>query len=128
MTIQKFFLKLFSLLQRTELFNGFRIDSKFFVFFIEKYLKKGEHFGPILKLQALNYHNVGDDGHESLPKNANVLQLFQYIIKNFGPKYLYKGLEAKLLQAIVTAGFMFLTYEKISSLIFALSGLEKSIK
>ena len=75
-----------------------------------------------------DYHDLGDGGNESLPKNANVLQLFQYIIKNFGPKYLYKGLEAKLLQAIVTAGFMFLTYEKISSLIFALSGLEKSIK
>ena len=116
------------LLRGPQLFNGFRIDSKIFVFIIEKYLKEGEYFGPISKLQALNDHNLGDGGNESLPKNPNVLQLFQYIIKNFGPKYLYKGLEAKLLQAIVTAGFMFLTYEKISSLIFALSGLEKSIK
>ena len=47
---------------------------------------------------------------------------------NFGPKYLYKGLEAKLLQSIVTAGFMFLTYEKIATLIFALSGLENDEK
>jgi hypothetical protein len=33
--------------------------------------------------------------------------------RNFGSSIFFKGLEAKLLQSIVTAGFMFLAYEKI---------------
>ena len=44
---------------------------------------------------------------------------------NFGVGYLYKGLEAKLLQSVIAAGFMFLTYEQIAAVIFALFGIEK---
>jgi len=33
--------------------------------------------------------------------------------RNFGASIFVKGLEAKLLQTILSAGFMFLAYEKI---------------
>ena len=78
---------------------------------------------PVQVVQTKSRH-----GGENLPKNANFLQMFRYIVSTFGPRYLYKGLEVKLIQSIVTAGFMFLTYEKIASLIFALSGLQKAVK
>jgi hypothetical protein len=38
--------------------------------------------------------------------------------RTFGLRYLYQGLDAKLLQSVTAAGFMFLTYEQISSAIF----------
>ena len=40
--------------------------------------------------------------------------------RNFGVGYLYQGLDAKLLQSVVTAGFMFLSYEKLKTLLFNL--------
>ena len=40
-------------------------------------------------------------------------------------KGLYKGLEAKLTQTVLTAAFMFLTYEKILTFAFSLLGVEK---
>ena len=78
---------------------------------------------PVQVVQTKSRH-----GGENLPANKNFLQIFHYIIVNFGPKYLYKGLDVKLIQSIITAGFMFLTYEKISAIIFALSGLQKAVK
>jgi len=78
---------------------------------------------PVQVVQTKSRH-----GGENLPKNANFLQMFRYVVSTFGPRYLYKGLEVKLIQSIVTAGFMFLTYEKIAALIFALSGLQKAVK
>ena len=40
--------------------------------------------------------------------------------RNFGVGYLYQGLDAKLLQSVITAGFMFLSYEKLKNLLFNL--------
>lgn len=45
--------------------------------------------------------------------------------RNFGIKSLYKGLDAKLVQSVVTAGFMFLSYEKIASFIHLVFGLHQ---
>lgn len=45
--------------------------------------------------------------------------------RNFGASYLYRGLDAKLLQSIVAAGFMFLTYEQLAAVIFEAFGVEK---
>lgn len=66
----------------------------------------------------------GHDFHD-LRKGATMIQLAAYMVKNFGPSYLYKGLEAKLIQSIVAAGFMFLTYEKIAKMIFTAFGIAK---
>lgn len=40
------------------------------------------------------------------------------IFRNFGLKGLFKGMEAKLLQTVMTAALMFLTYEKIIYFVF----------
>ena len=40
--------------------------------------------------------------------------------RSFGLGYLYRGLDAKLIQSFITAGFMFLAYEKISKLLLSL--------
>lgn len=41
---------------------------------------------------------------------------------------LYKGLEAKLLQTVLTAALMFVVYEKITAATFRLMGLSKKLK
>jgi hypothetical protein len=38
--------------------------------------------------------------------------------------YLFRGLDAKLMQTVIAAGFMFLTYEEMAALIFKLFGLK----
>ncbi|XP_071878223.1 peroxisomal Membrane Protein 34 [Bombus fervidus] len=59
-------------------------------------------------------------GHKypNLPPDAGSLEILFYILKKQGVRGLYKGMEAKLLQTILTAALMFLTYEKISRLVF----------
>lgn len=41
---------------------------------------------------------------------------------------LYKGLEAKLLQTVLTAALMFVVYEKITAATFRLMGLQRKLK
>lgn len=55
-----------------------------------------------------------------LPPNAGTIELFFYILKRQGIKGLFTGLEAKLLQTILTSALMFLTYEKIANFVFNL--------
>lgn len=59
-------------------------------------------------------------GHKypDLPPNAGTIQILFYILKKQGIFGLYKGMEAKLLQTVLTAALMFLTYEKISRFVF----------
>ncbi|XP_075038893.1 peroxisomal membrane protein PMP34 [Mixophyes fleayi] len=70
-------------------------------------------------------------GHEKLnPKKRNlgglhsVIYLLKQRVRRLGFVGLYKGLEAKLLQTVMTAALMFLVYEKLSSLIFRLMWLK----
>ncbi|XP_053577365.1 peroxisomal membrane protein PMP34 isoform X2 [Bombina bombina] len=56
----------------------------------------------------------------------NVVYLLQQRVRRLGFLGLYKGLEAKLLQTILTAALMFLVYEKMSSFTFRIMGLQKS--
>ncbi|XP_025163208.1 peroxisomal membrane protein PMP34 [Harpegnathos saltator] len=59
-------------------------------------------------------------GHKypNLPRNAGTLQILIYILKKQGLRGLYKGMEAKLLQTVLTAALMFLAYEKIARFVF----------
>lgn len=41
---------------------------------------------------------------------------------------LYKGLEAKLLQTVLTAALMFVVYEKITAATFKLMGMHRKLK
>lgn len=68
------------------------------------------------KLRHGSYRNENGD---CLPKNVNVLQLMLFELKRNGVKGLFRGIEAKLMQTVLTAALMFLTYEKISRFVFA---------
>lgn len=57
-------------------------------------------------------------GYKNLPADAGMLQLTVYILKRFGVNGLYKGMEAKLLQTVLTAALMFTAYEKIVHMVF----------
>nr|CAC21237.1 peroxisomal membrane protein PMP34 [Xenopus laevis] len=53
-----------------------------------------------------------------------VIYLLQQRVKRWGIFGLYKGLEAKLLQTVLTAALMFLVYEKLTSFTFRIMGLK----
>ncbi|XP_012265165.1 peroxisomal membrane protein PMP34 [Athalia rosae] len=59
-----------------------------------------------------SYHNLSPD--------AGTLQILIYILKKHGVAGLYRGMEAKLLQTVLTAALMFLAYEKIAAFVFRL--------
>lgn len=56
----------------------------------------------------------------NLHPNAGVLQMLLHIVKNNGIAGLFRGLEAKLLQTVLTAALMFATYEKIAAFVMSL--------
>ncbi|XP_062388051.1 peroxisomal membrane protein PMP34 [Sardina pilchardus] len=58
----------------------------------------------------------------------NVMHLLMDRIKRHGVWGLYKGLEAKLLQTVLTAALMFVVYEKIMTATFKVMGLNKKLK
>ncbi|XP_018018734.1 peroxisomal membrane protein PMP34 [Hyalella azteca] len=65
---------------------------------------------PIQLVQARQRHSEG---------RRSTLQLLQMILVESGPAGLYRGLRAKLLQTVLTAALMFLCYEKIVSVVYA---------
>jgi len=56
-------------------------------------------------------------GDKSLPKNIGALHMLFRIAKLYGFKDLYRGLETKIWQTVLTAALMFATYEKIALLV-----------
>lgn len=61
-------------------------------------------------------------GHKysDLKSDASSLELTSYILRKYGIKGLFKGMEAKVLQTIFTAALMFMTYEQIVAFVFKL--------
>lgn len=51
-----------------------------------------------------------------------------FSFRRFGIIGLYKGLEAKLLQTVLTAALMFLVYEKLVAATFTVMGLKSVYK
>lgn len=51
-----------------------------------------------------------------------------FVCRRYGVLGLYKGLEAKLLQTVLTAALMFVVYEKITAATFRVMGLKKKLK
>ncbi|KAM6092685.1 LOW QUALITY PROTEIN: peroxisomal membrane protein PMP34 [Theristicus caerulescens] len=64
--------------------------------------------------------------NRTLGSLRNVLYLLQQRVRRFGLMGLYKGLEAKLLQTVLTAALMFLVYEKMTAATFTVMGLKHS--
>lgn len=56
----------------------------------------------------------------NLPSNLGTSQMLLYLIKKNGILSLYRGLEAKLLQTVLTAALMFAAYEKIAKFVMSL--------
>ncbi|KAI1291891.1 Peroxisomal membrane protein PMP34 [Halotydeus destructor] len=53
-------------------------------------------------------------------KNKRIMDIMRMIVEKNGPTGLYKGLEAKLLQTVLTTALMFMCYEKITQFVFAI--------
>lgn len=47
--------------------------------------------------------------------------------RKYGVLGLYKGLEAKLLQTVLTAALMFVVYEKVTAATFKVMGLHRKM-
>ncbi|KAK2569265.1 Peroxisomal membrane protein PMP34 [Acropora cervicornis] len=59
-------------------------------------------------------------GHKTPSGKADFLSQMTRLVREQGPMGMYKGLEAKLLQTVLTAALMFVAYEKIAAFIFRL--------
>jgi len=58
-------------------------------------------------------------------KKLALKEIYLQILREDGLKGLFKGLDSKLVQSMVAAGFMFLAYEKIAVFVFSLLGVKK---
>lgn len=85
---------------------------------------------PLQTIQAiLRFGQYKGDGKGGIMGSlSNIVTLFLERIKNHGVFGLYKGLEAKLLQTVLTAALMFVVYEKITSVTFKAMGLNRKLK
>ncbi|KAM6904451.1 peroxisomal membrane protein PMP34 [Xenentodon cancila] len=85
---------------------------------------------PLQTVQAiLRFGQYKGDGRGGvLGSLSNIFFLFMDRIKKHGFLGLYKGLEAKLLQTVLTAALMFVIYEKITAATFKVMGLNKKLK
>ncbi|KAL0270586.1 UNVERIFIED_CONTAM: hypothetical protein PYX00_007944 [Menopon gallinae] len=68
-------------------------------------------------------------GHDykDLSSDVGTIGLILYLLRKQGVPGLYKGMEAKLLQTVLTTALMFMTYEKITRLIFGIMGYRNGI-
>ncbi|KAM6957418.1 peroxisomal membrane protein PMP34 [Aplochiton taeniatus] len=85
---------------------------------------------PLQTVQAiLRFGQYKGDGKGGvLGSLRNVAYLLMDRIKRHGMLGLYKGLEAKLLQTVLTAALMFVVYEKITAATFKVMGINKKLK
>lgn len=60
-----------------------------------------------------------------LIRSRGMVRQLSGIVEASGVAGLFQGLESKIIQTCLTAALMFLVYEKLSSVVFALAGLEK---
>ncbi|XP_041362477.1 peroxisomal membrane protein PMP34-like [Gigantopelta aegis] len=61
-------------------------------------------------------------GYSQVESTLSMLDAIMHLTKTHGVQFLYKGMEAKLLQTILTAALMFVAYEKIAAFIFHMLG------
>ena len=60
-------------------------------------------------------------------RNKRMVEILLSIIRASGITGLYKGLEAKLLQTVLTTAMMYLCYEKIVSFVFTIMKTQKAV-
>ncbi|KAK3789034.1 hypothetical protein RRG08_063750 [Elysia crispata] len=62
-------------------------------------------------------------GYAKLESSQTLIQNLVHLVQTKGVAFLYKGMEAKLLQTVLTAALMFAIYEKMANFIFKMMGL-----
>lgn len=62
------------------------------------------------------------------PRPTGTIEMFIFLMQRYGFLGLYRGLEAKLLQTVMTAALMFATYEKIAKFVISLLMRHKNAK
>ncbi|XP_071965437.1 peroxisomal membrane protein PMP34-like [Antedon mediterranea] len=60
--------------------------------------------------------------------SMKTIDMLKHIVRTHGFWHLYKGLETKLIQTVLTAALMFLTYERIAATVFRIMRLESTVK
>lgn len=65
---------------------------------------------------------------EGLRKNASIVEIIRAILQRYGVKGLFKGMESKILQTVLTSALMFTIYEKIAALVFKLMRAKRHVK
>ncbi|KAI1883895.1 hypothetical protein AGOR_G00220790 [Albula goreensis] len=85
---------------------------------------------PLQTVQAiLRFGQYKTEGKSGLVGSLrNVVYLLMDRIRRHGVVGLYKGLEAKLLQTVLTAALMFVVYEKIAAATFRVMGINRKLK
>ncbi|ETN62594.1 peroxisomal membrane protein pmp34 [Anopheles darlingi] len=81
-----------------------------------------------LQLVQTKLRHGNADKSLNLPADIDTVQLLLIILKRQGVAGLYRGLEAKLLQTVLTAALMFMAYEKIARFVTSLLISPKSVK
>ncbi|CAG2116347.1 unnamed protein product [Medioppia subpectinata] len=61
-------------------------------------------------------------------KKMSMIEILRWIVRKNGVQGLYKGLESKLLQTVLTTALMYLCYEKISATVFQIMRGSQRIK
>uniref|UniRef100_A0A2K5Q388 Solute carrier family 25 member 17 n=1 Tax=Cebus imitator TaxID=2715852 RepID=A0A2K5Q388_CEBIM len=79
-----------------------------------------------MKLSSLDVFIIGAVAKAIATTVTYPMQTVQSILRRFGIMGLYKGLEAKLLQTVLTAALMFLVYEKLTAATFTVMGLKSA--
>lgn len=75
---------------------------------------------PLQVVQTKLRHSGGRISGQKSDKNIGTIQMLMYLLKQNGVIGLYRGLEAKLLQTVLTAALMFAIYEKIAKFVMSL--------
>ncbi|KAM3598343.1 uncharacterized protein V6R79_016925 [Siganus canaliculatus] len=85
---------------------------------------------PLQTVQAILRfgQHKGDGNTGVIGSLSNIFSMLMDRIKKNGLLGLYKGLEAKLLQTVLTAALMFVVYEKIVAATFRVMGLNRKLK
>uniref|UniRef100_A0A182NHS3 Peroxisomal membrane protein PMP34 n=1 Tax=Anopheles dirus TaxID=7168 RepID=A0A182NHS3_9DIPT len=73
-----------------------------------------------LQLVQTKLRHGNADRSLNLPPDVDTVQLLLIILKRQGVAGLFRGLEAKLLQTVLTAALMFMAYEKIARFVTSL--------
>lgn len=82
---------------------------------------------PLQLIQTKLRHGLNKETEaKHLPKNPGTFAVGLFILRTYGPLGLFRGIEAKLAQTVLTAALMFVAYEKIFKLVVTILRANKN--